>query len=103
MVKVKILMSLNGHIGSLDRVPMNYGTTLILRTNKNLASSNFAGELTWATLENNSIFADKDIPPLPVLSATHMNRTHGYMYYSHVDINTYTHSTLKDITKPNGE
>ena len=45
----------------------------------------------------------KDTPPLLVLYATHTNQTHGYMYYSHVDNNTYTHFTLKDTTKLYGK
>jgi hypothetical protein len=82
---------------------MNFGTTLILRTNKNHASSNFVQELTWATPENNSSLAGKDTPPLLVQSATHMNQTYGYINYSHVDNNTYAHFTLKDTTKTYGK
>jgi hypothetical protein len=88
---------------STKNSPMNYEITLILWTNKNHASSNFERELTWATPENNSSLACKDTPPLHVLSATHMNRTHGSTYYTHVDNNIYTHFTLKDTTKQYGK
>ena len=53
--------------------------------------------------KNNSSLADKDTPPLLVLSATRTNQTHGYIYYSHVDNNTYTYFTLKDTTKLYGK
>ena len=83
--------------------PMNFGITLLLRTSKNHALSNFAPESTWAKLENKPSLVDKDSPPSLVLFAIHTNLILGYMYYSHVGNNIYTHYTSKDITKQCGK
>ena len=79
--------------------PMKFGITLPSQTSKNHAPSNFAPEPTWAKPENKPSLVDNDSPPSPVLFVIHMNLIHGYMYYSHVDNNIYTHYTSKDITK----
>ncbi len=83
--------------------PMNFGTTLLLWTSKNHASSNFVPEVTWVKLENKPSLVDKDSPPSHVLFVIHTNLIHGYMYYSHASNNIYTHYTSKDITKQYGK
>jgi hypothetical protein len=82
---------------------MNFGITLLLRTNKNHALSNFAPELTWAKPENKPSLVDKDSPPSLILSVIHTHPIHGYMYYTHVGNNIYTHYTSKDTTKRYGK
>ena len=79
--------------------PMDFGITLLLQTNKNHALSNFAPELTWAKPEDKPSLE----PPSHVLYVIHTNPIHGYMYYSHVGNNIYTHYTSKDTTKQYGK
>ena len=83
--------------------PMNFGITLPLWTSKTHALSNFAPEPTWAKPENKPSLVDKDSLPSPVLFVIHTNMIHGYMYYSHVGNDIYTHYTSKDITKHYGK
>ena len=52
---------------------------------------------------NKPSMVDKDSPPSLVLFVNHTNLIHGYMYYSYVDNNMYTHYTSKDITKHYGK
>ena len=82
---------------------MNFGITLLLRTSKNDALSNFAPEPTWAKPENTPSLVDKDSSPSCALFVIHTNLIHGYMYYSHVGNNIYTHYMSKDITKQFGK
>ena len=82
---------------------MNFRKIRQSQINKSHASSNSVQGLTWAMLENNCSLVDKDTHSLHAPFATYTNRIHCYMYYLHVNNNTYTHFTSKDITKQFGK
>ena len=52
---------------------------------------------------NNYSSVDNHTPLSHAPFATHMNQTHGYMYYLHVNNNTYTHFTSKGTIKLYGK
>ena len=50
-----------------------------------------------------TFYGRQRFPPSHVLFVIHTNLIHGYMYYSHVDNNIYTHYTSEDTTKQYGK